>query len=77
MLAYPSKADLDNWGKPGNKNWNFDKLGPYFKKFELFTLPSEKITNSLDTSELEPSMHASEAKATEERSMAGSCMVGC
>lgn len=57
MVVYPSKVHLDNWGKLGNKDWNFDKLAPYYNKFEHFTTPSEKTAKALNTSEVDPSLH--------------------
>lgn len=41
MLAlYPSKANIDAWGKLGNPGWSHDILAPYFQKFSTIHPPS-------------------------------------
>ncbi|KAJ4390760.1 hypothetical protein N0V93_004358 [Gnomoniopsis smithogilvyi] len=41
MMVYPSRAILDTWGALGNKDWNFETMAPYFRKFARTHLPTE------------------------------------
>ena len=39
MALYPSRFNLDTWAKLGNKDWDFDALAPYFRKFATVHSP--------------------------------------
>ncbi|KAI1331757.1 hypothetical protein F5Y16DRAFT_243319 [Xylariaceae sp. FL0255] len=47
MVMFPSKTNLDTWGKMGNKGWSFDDLAPYFRKFSTSHPPSQAIRETL------------------------------
>jgi choline dehydrogenase-like flavoprotein len=47
MAMFPSRTNLDTWGKMGNKGWSFDHLAPYFQKFATSHPPSEAIRETL------------------------------
>lgn len=46
-LVYPSQTSIDNWGKLGNEGWDWDRLSPYYRKFQTFHPPSETAKESL------------------------------
>lgn len=54
MLSHPSKRDLDNWRDLGNENWSWDDLAPYFRKFETYNAPPDKIAETLGTQYIDP-----------------------
>ncbi|KAI1258648.1 hypothetical protein F5Y18DRAFT_434088 [Xylariaceae sp. FL1019] len=47
MAMFPSRTNLDTWGKMGNKGWSFDDLAPYFRKFSTSHPPSQAIRDTL------------------------------
>jgi choline dehydrogenase-like flavoprotein len=47
MAMFPSRTNLDNWGKMGNQGWFFDDLAPYFQKFSTSHPPSQAIRDTL------------------------------
>ncbi|GAP84499.1 putative GMC oxidoreductase [Rosellinia necatrix] len=47
MAMFPSRTNLDTWGKMGNKGWSFDDLAPYFRKFSTSHPPSQAIRETL------------------------------
>ncbi|KAI0141662.1 hypothetical protein GGR57DRAFT_509031 [Xylariaceae sp. FL1272] len=47
MAMFPSRTNLDTWGKMGNKGWSFDDLAPYFQKFSTSHPPSQAIRDTL------------------------------
>ncbi|KAI0394109.1 hypothetical protein F5Y17DRAFT_429444 [Xylariaceae sp. FL0594] len=47
MAMFPSRTNLDTWGKMGNKGWSYDDLAPYFRKFATSHPPSEAIRQTL------------------------------
>ncbi|KAI0551665.1 hypothetical protein F4679DRAFT_538793 [Xylaria curta] len=47
MAMFPSRTNLDTWGKMGNKGWTFDDLAPYFQKFSTSHPPSKAIRETL------------------------------
>lgn len=47
MAMFPSRTNLDTWGKMGNKGWSFDDLSPYFQKFATSHPPSQAIRETL------------------------------
>lgn len=57
MAAFPTRIDLDNWERLGNKGWGFDDLRPYFRKFEHFSPPLVETATALQTSYLDPALH--------------------
>jgi choline dehydrogenase len=54
MLSHPSKRDLDNWRDLGNENWSWDDLAPYFRKFETYNAPPDKVADTLGTQYIDP-----------------------
>jgi choline dehydrogenase len=57
MLSHASKNDIDNWGKLGNPGWNFEKMLPYYKKFETYNPPGEELGKALGTEIIDSSLH--------------------
>ncbi|KAI1177626.1 hypothetical protein F4777DRAFT_540746 [Nemania sp. FL0916] len=47
MAMFPSRTNLDTWGKMGNKGWSFQDLAPYFQKFSTSHPPSQAIRETL------------------------------
>ncbi|KAI5927166.1 hypothetical protein F4810DRAFT_432967 [Camillea tinctor] len=47
MAMFPSRQNLDSWGKLGNEGWSFDDLRPYFKKFSTTQAPSKGVREKL------------------------------
>ncbi|KAI0201903.1 hypothetical protein F4808DRAFT_87466 [Astrocystis sublimbata] len=47
MAMFPSRTNLDTWGKLGNSGWGYDDLAPYFQKFSTSHPPSEAIRKTL------------------------------
>ena len=56
--THASQRDINDWGKLGNKGWSWDELAPYFKKSEKYNAPTADISNQIDTSFIDPSVHA-------------------
>lgn len=43
MVVFPSKAGFDAWEKLGNRNWGFDAVSPYLRKFHTFNPPCKQV----------------------------------
>ncbi|KAF1809715.1 alcohol oxidase [Eremomyces bilateralis CBS 781.70] len=56
MVGNPSKQDLDNWVELGNPSWGWDDMQKYFRKFETFYPPSEKLAKELQVEYLDPKL---------------------
>ncbi|KAH6688520.1 hypothetical protein F5X68DRAFT_168402 [Plectosphaerella plurivora] len=41
VMMYPSRENIDAWGRLGNKGWNWDTLEPYFHKMATVNPPGE------------------------------------
>ncbi|GKT42709.1 dehydrogenase citC [Colletotrichum spaethianum] len=55
--THPSRRDIDNWGKLGNKGWSWDALAPYFRKSEAYVAPSAQQTSDLLLDYVDPRVH--------------------
>jgi choline dehydrogenase-like flavoprotein len=44
LIMYPSRVNIDSWGKLGNAGWSFDELAPYYKKFSTVHTPGPNAT---------------------------------
>lgn len=56
--THASQADINDWGKLGNKGWSWKSLVPYFFKSEKYVAPSPKAAKDLDiVSEIDASLH--------------------
>ena len=55
--THASQLDIDDWGKLGNKGWSWDELQPYYLKSETYNSPTAEISNQIDTTYIEPSVH--------------------
>ncbi|KAI1848623.1 hypothetical protein JX266_005482 [Neoarthrinium moseri] len=42
VIMYPSRANLDIWGKMGNAGWSFNELSPYYEKFSTVHTPGPR-----------------------------------
>ena len=52
LLAYPSRMGIDGWADFGNKDWNWDGLAPYFRKFVTQCTPPKELAKTLSIDEL-------------------------
>lgn len=55
-LIYPSKSSIDAWKTLGNKNWDFDTLAPYYRKFHTFNPPTSETQEALATAYIDESV---------------------
>ena len=60
MIIYPSKASFDAWEKLGNKNWNWESVSPYLRKFHTLNLPSKEVQEYLSLDYLDPSIQGTD-----------------
>ncbi|KAL8640852.1 MAG: hypothetical protein Q9228_002272 [Teloschistes exilis] len=49
-LIYPPRSSIDAWEHLGNKDWNWENLSTYYRKFHTFNNPSKETANALGTS---------------------------
>ena len=56
MVIYPSKAGFDTWEQLGNKDWNWDAVSPYLRKFHTFNAPTEAVKQDLSLDYLDASI---------------------
>ncbi|KAI1495110.1 hypothetical protein F5X96DRAFT_613462 [Biscogniauxia mediterranea] len=47
MAMFPSRQNLDSWGKLGNEGWSFQDLRPYLRRFSTTQSPSEAVREKL------------------------------
>ncbi|KAI1498089.1 hypothetical protein F5X99DRAFT_420881 [Biscogniauxia marginata] len=47
MAMFPSRQNIDSWGKLGNKGWSFDDLRPYLSKFSTTQSPNQAVREKL------------------------------
>ncbi|MCJ1270247.1 hypothetical protein MMC22_010143 [Lobaria immixta] len=56
--THASQADINDWGKLGNKGWSWKSLVPYFFKSETYVAPGPQTAKDLDiVSEIDASLH--------------------
>lgn len=56
--THASQADINDWGKLGNKGWSWKSLVPYFFKSETYVAPGPQTAKDLDiASEIDASLH--------------------
>lgn len=56
-FTHASQQDIDDWGKLGNPGWSWKELFPYFIKSEHYNSPSVSISEQVDTTFIQPSLH--------------------
>ncbi|KAI9888861.1 MAG: hypothetical protein M1814_006211 [Vezdaea aestivalis] len=57
MFTHAAKADIDDWAALGNPGWNWDTLDSYYKKFETYEAPPPEISNEIDATYINASVH--------------------
>ena len=55
--THASQRDIDDWGALGNSGWSWDELLPYYLRSETYTSPPAAVSEQVDTSFIEPSVH--------------------
>ena len=60
MFSQSSNRDLDAWAALGNKGWDWETLGPYYRKFETYCPPSDELHKAMHSEYIDPELHGSQ-----------------
>jgi choline dehydrogenase-like flavoprotein len=56
VMMYPSRENIDAWGRLGSPGWSWDTLEPYYRKMATVTPPGENARTVADVDWYDPSL---------------------
>ena len=73
MFAMASRQDLDNWVELGNKEWGFNDMLPYYRKFETYHPCEASFADKVNDKYIDASLRGTSGPIKVRRSLQSFC----